>query len=185
MQAPRSAQERYAHVLSSRAPAQWDVSPQLDLDLVTQLFPGAFPVLALRKVDMTAANAGKPVAERRELIYYRPLVPLPCDDINAHIVCHAFEADRNGLLMLANHLGHGRNLGKAASLTYSFHVHVNPDEAVMDGQGWWLQEISWPRVSAGQCMIESKLWSPEGKHVASGYQDGIVVPGGQDGLARL
>ncbi|KAM4062668.1 thioesterase-like superfamily protein [Hirsutella rhossiliensis] len=184
VQAPRSAQQRYADILSSRAPAQWAVSPQIDLDVVKQLFPnggaGAFPILAMHKVGMEAYNAGKPAAERRELICYRLLKPLPKEDVNAHIVCHAFEADRNGLLMIANHLGYGHSLGKAASLTYSFYVHVNPEEAVMDGDGWWLQEIGWPRVSAGRCMMESKLWSPEGKHVASGYQDGIVLPGQQD-----
>lgn len=188
VEAPQSAQERYAHILLSRAPGQWDVSPQIDLDVVKQFFPregaGAFPILAMHKVDMDEYNAEKPAAERRELICYRLLEPLPSDDVNAHIVCHAFEADRNGLLMIANHVGYGHNLGKAASLTYSFYVHVNPEEAVMDGDGWWLQEIGWPRVSAGRCMMESKIWSPEGKHVASGYQDGIILPG-QQGHAKL
>ncbi|EQL01226.1 acyl-CoA thioesterase II [Ophiocordyceps sinensis CO18] len=150
VEAPQSAQERYAHILLSRAPGQWDVSPQIDLDVVKQFFPregaGAFPILAMHKVDMDEYNAEKPAAERRELICYRLLEPLPSDDVNAHIVCHAFEADRNGLLMIANHVGYGHNLGKAASLTYSFYVHVNPEEAVMDGDGWWLQEIGWPRA---------------------------------------
>lgn len=185
VQAPLSAQERFADILSSRAASRWDVSPQIDLDVVKDVFPnggaGAFPILDMHKVDMKAYNTGKPISERRELICYRLLKPLPRDDVNAHIVCHAFEADRNGLLMIANHMGYGRNLGKAASLTYSFYVHVNPEEAAMDGDGWWLQEIYWPRVSAGRCMMESKIWSPGGKHVASGYQDGIVVPRQPDG----
>ncbi|PHH91364.1 hypothetical protein CDD83_725 [Cordyceps sp. RAO-2017] len=179
-----SAQERYAEILASRAPDEWDASPQQDIDLVNELFPnagpGAFPILDMRKVDMAAHNADKPVAERRQLIYYRLLAPLPSDDVNGHIVCHAFEADRNGIIMLGNHLGYGFNLGKAASLAYSFYVHVNPEEAVMDGRGWWLQELCWPRVSAGRCMMESKIWSPEGKHVASGYQDGIILPAAQE-----
>lgn len=180
MQEPRSAQQRYADILAARAPGEWPVSPLADIDLVRDLFPnaghGAFPILDMHKVDMTAHNAGRPVPERRELVWYRLLEPLPRDDVNAHIVCHAFEADRNGLIMLGNHLGYGYNMGKAASLSYSFYVHVNPDEAVMDPEGWWLQEVSWPRVSAGRCMMESKIWSPQGRHVASGYQDGIIQP---------
>ncbi|PNY23400.1 Uncharacterized protein TCAP_06657 [Tolypocladium capitatum] len=180
MQEAHSAQERYADILSSRAPDEWDLCPQADIDLIKELFPnpgpGAFPILDMHKVDMTAYNADKVIAQRRELSFYRLLKPLPKEDVNAHILCHAFEADRNGLIMLGNHMGYGYNLGRAATLTYSFYVHVNPDEAVMNADGWWLQEICWPRVSVGRCMMESKIWSPEGKHVASGYQDGIIEP---------
>ena len=175
-----SAQERFADILSLRAPDEWDLCPQSDIDLVKEMFPnpgpGAFPILDMHKVDMTAYNADRSIPERRELMLYRLLKPLPKEDVNAHIVCHAFEADRNGLIMLGNHLGHGYNIGVAATLSYSFYVHVNPEEAVMEGDGWWLQEVSWPRASAGRAMMESKIWSPEGKHVASGYQDGIIGP---------
>ncbi|KAL6859532.1 thioesterase-like superfamily domain-containing protein [Trichoderma novae-zelandiae] len=175
-----SAQERYADILSRRAPDEWDASPQLDVDAVTTMFPqaghGGFPILDMYKVDMRAYNANRAVPERRELILYRPHKPIPEDDANAHIVAHAFEADRNGLIMLTNSLGWGFNLGSAASLSYSFYVHVNADEAVMRGDGWWIQEVCWPRVSAGRGMMESRIWSPEGKHVASGYQDGVAVP---------
>lgn len=140
VQEPRSAQQHYADILAARAPGEWPVCPQTDIDLIRDLFPnagpGAFPILDMRKVEMTAHNAGRPVPKRRKLVWYRLLEPLPRDDVNAHIVCHAFEADRNGLIMLGNHLGYGYNIGKAASLSYSFYVHVNPDEAVMDPEGW-------------------------------------------------
>ncbi|PTB65079.1 Thioesterase/thiol ester dehydrase-isomerase [Trichoderma citrinoviride] len=175
-----SAQERYADILSQRAPDEWDASPQLDIEAVTTLFPnaghGGFPMLDMYKVDMRAYNEGRAVPERRELILYRAHKPIPEDDANAHIVAHAYEADRNGLIMLTNSLGWGFNLGSAASLSYSFYVHVNADEAVMKGDGWWIQEVCWPRVNAGRGMMESRIWSPEGKHVASGYQDGVAVP---------
>jgi acyl-CoA thioesterase len=176
----QSAQERYADILSQRAPDAWDASPQLDVDAVTVLFPnaghGGFPILDMYKVDMTGYNADKEVPERRQLILYRPHKPIPEDDPNAHIVAHAFEADRNGLIMLTNSLGWGFNLGSAASLSYAFYVHVNAEEAVMKGDGWWIQEVYWPRVSAGRGLMESRIWSPEGKHVASGYQDGVAIP---------
>ncbi|GAO17079.1 hypothetical protein UVI_02003510 [Ustilaginoidea virens] len=180
VQSSDSAQERYADILSQRAPDEWEAAPQSDIDAITALFPGAghgaFPMLDMYKVDMSTYNQDKEIPDRRQLMLYRPLKPIPQDDVNGHIACHAFEADRNGLIMLGNLLGYGFNMGMAASLSYSFYVHTNADEAVMDGEGWWIQEINWPRVSAGRCMMESKIWSPRGKHVASAYQDGMLVP---------
>ncbi|KAG6036343.1 hypothetical protein E4U41_005750 [Claviceps citrina] len=180
VQSPEPAQKRYADILSQRAPDQWEPAPQSDVDIITALFPkaghGAFPMLDIHKVDMSAHNDGKEVPDRRQLMLYRPTEPMPEDDVNGHIVCHAFEADRNGLVMLANQMGYGMNMGMAATLSYSFYVHTNPGDAVMDGHGWWIQEITWPRVGAGRCMMESRIWSPDGKHVASAYQDGMLVP---------
>ncbi|KFA54312.1 hypothetical protein S40293_04820 [Stachybotrys chartarum IBT 40293] len=172
-------QVRYAAVLASRNPWEWMPSPQVDIDMLRDLFPnadhGAFPMLDMYKVDMSEINKDKPVLDRRELLLYKLLEPIPKEDINAHIVCHAYEADRNGLLMIGNQLGYGYNLGTAASLSYSFYVHVNGEQAVMD-EGWWIQEVSFSRVSAGRAMLETKIWSPTGLHVASGYQDGIITP---------
>jgi acyl-CoA thioesterase len=175
-----SAQKHYAEILDSRPPDAWEPCPLADIDFVRDMFPptdhGSFPILDMYKVDMTAFNEGKPVPERRQLTLYRLYKPLPSDDVNAHILCHAFEADRNGLIMLGNHLGYGYRMGPAASLSYAFYVHVNPEECIMRGDGWWLQELCWPRVSAGRGLMESKIWSPEGKHIASGYQDGMILP---------
>lgn len=179
-QAKVSPHERFAHILSTRRPDEWKPCPIVNIDVVhdqvLERRHGAFPILDMYKVDMTAYNEGKAVPERRELIFYRPYKPIPQDDPNCHIACHAFEADRNGLTMLGCHLGYGYRWGRAASLSYSFYVHVNAEDAVMQGDGWWLQEAFWPRVSAGRCMMVSKIWSPSGKHVATGYQDGMVVP---------
>ncbi|KAH7000440.1 thioesterase-like superfamily-domain-containing protein [Ilyonectria destructans] len=175
-----SPQERYRSILSSRLPEEWEHCPQADIDAVKDTFPnagpGAFPILDMRKVDMRSYNADKELPDRRELILYRLLAPIPKEDVNAHITCHAFEADRNGIIMLGNHLGYGYSLGVAATLSYSFYVHVNAEEAVMDGDGWWIQEVYWPRYSAGRGLMMSFTWSPEGNHVATGYQDGILFP---------
>ncbi|KAG9250729.1 thioesterase-like superfamily-domain-containing protein [Emericellopsis atlantica] len=175
-----SPQVRFAEILQSRAADEWEASPQADIDIVRETFPmkghGSFPILDMYKVDMTGYNASKDIPDRRQLTLYRLHKPVPEDDINAHILCHAYESDRNGLIMLGNHLGYGYSLGPTATLSYSFFVHVNGDEAVMRGDGWWVQEMWWPRVSAGRCMQETRLWSPEGKHIASGYQDGMVLP---------
>jgi hypothetical protein len=181
-------QKRFASILSSRAPEDWPPSPPVDITGMVELAgadqAGRFPVATMRKVDMTAYNADKPVHERRELILYKLLRPLPCTteeeedhpwDANAHVVAHAFVADKNGLLMTGNHVGFGYSLARAASLSYSFVVHVNAEQAVMrEEDGWWVQEACFPRAAAGRGVVECKIWSPRGVHVATEYQDGLV-----------
>ncbi|GAW26940.1 putative acyl- thioesterase II [Rosellinia necatrix] len=202
-----SAWRRFAAVLGSRRPAQWDPAPAVDIAGVLDAIPGArravgmFPGLDMRKVDMRAYNAGRPFHERRELVLYRLLAPLPATVAteegegegecaiagpDAHIAAHAYAADRNGLLMIGDHAGYGHAFGRAASLSYSFVVHVNAADAVMaygdadadagaeGGDVWWLQETSFPRVHAGRGIVYCKIWSPRGVHVATEYQDGII-----------
>ncbi|KAK7748434.1 hypothetical protein SLS62_008590 [Diatrype stigma] len=180
-------QARFADVLNSRKPSEWDPSPPIDIASIVAVLPrdlvGTFPAVDIKKVDMTSYNKGKPLHERRELLLYRLLAPLPDSDPDLHILVHAYEADRNGLLMIVNHMGIGFNFGRAASLSYSFVVHVNPSDAVMKfGEDqWWVQEACFPRVKAGRGIVMSKIWSPEGVHVATEYQDGIVRPAPQPG----
>ncbi|KAK4227763.1 thioesterase-like superfamily-domain-containing protein [Podospora fimiseda] len=180
MQEP-SPQQRFSSILSSRPPEDWPAAPPVDLEGVVSLVGddqiGTFPIVEMKKVDMTFWNQDKPIYERRELILYRllkPLSPTEGDGPNAHIAVHAYAADRNGLLMAANHLGLGWSLGRAASLSYSFVVHVNAAEAVLEGKGWWVQEVWFPRAARGRGIVECKIWSPEGVHVATEYQDGLI-----------
>ncbi|KAI1497891.1 thioesterase-like superfamily-domain-containing protein [Biscogniauxia marginata] len=194
-------QARFASILGSRPPSAWAPAPLVDIASVVAALPHetrtTFPGLELRKVDLAAFNAGKPLHERRELVLYRLLAPLSTDDAaaaaaDAHVMAHAFEADRNGLLMAGNHAGFGFNFGRAASLSYSFVVHVNPKDAVMrysddrdDREAWWVQEACFPRVEAGRGVVMSKIWSPRGVHVATEYQDGLIrrnwKPGEREG----
>lgn len=111
-----SPQKRFASILNKRQPQEWSPAPIVDIDAVKSIDGtdgvGIFPVVDMKKVDMTTFNEGKPVHERVELILYRLLKPLPSDgtdgfDANAHAVVHAFTVDRNGLLMAGNHLGFG------------------------------------------------------------------------------
>ncbi|KAI0465989.1 Thioesterase/thiol ester dehydrase-isomerase [Xylaria cf. heliscus] len=195
-----SPQERFADILNSRRPMEWDPAPITDIEAALDMIPGArqaiglFPGLDMRKVDMRAYNEHRPFHERRELILYRLLAPLPVNDTSgdaegngsgrcavagpdAHVCAHAYGVDRNGLLMIGHHAGFGRDLARAASLSYSFVMHVNAEEAVMtcgDEDQWWVQEACFPRVQAGRGIIHSKIWSPRGVHVASMYQDGII-----------
>ncbi|KAI0444288.1 thioesterase-like superfamily-domain-containing protein [Xylaria telfairii] len=195
-----SLQERFADILNSRPPMEWDPAPISDIAAALDGIPGArqavglFPGIDMRKVDMRAYNKDRPFHERRELILYRLIAPLPTtasegssrdgegrcaiDGQNTHICAHAHAADRNGLLMIGDHAGFGNDFARAASLSYSFVVHVNAEEAAMmysegDDQ-WWAQETCFPRVQAGRGIVHSKIWSPRGVHVASMYQDGII-----------
>ncbi|CAJ2501850.1 Uu.00g047030.m01.CDS01 [Anthostomella pinea] len=187
-------QTRFASILNSRPASSWEPTPLTDIAGIVATVPtrtfGTFPGLDLRKVDLEFWNEGKPLHERRELILYRAIAPLPAADANAHILAHAYEADRNGLLMVGNHAGFGFDFARAASLSYSFVVHVNAADATMqqgDGEDdeWWIQEASFPRVEAGRGIVMSKIWSPRGVHVATEYQDGIIQrawkPGEREG----
>ncbi|KAL2256872.1 hypothetical protein VTK26DRAFT_997 [Humicola hyalothermophila] len=179
-------QKRFASILSSRKPEEWPPSPPVDITGVVALVgadtEGKFPIAVMHKVDMSAWNEGRPVHERRELLLYKLRGPAVSAsgtdetwDANAHVAAHAYIADRNGLLMAANHIGFGWSLGRAASLSYSFVMHVNASEAVMrDEDGWWVQEAWFPRNAAGRGIVESKIWSPGGVHVATEYQDGLI-----------
>lgn len=178
-------QTRFAGILSSRQPHEWPPAPPVDITGMVEVAgadqAGRFPVAIMHKVDMTAFNETRPVHERRELLLYKLRAPLPADgtdggwDANAHVVAHAYVADRNGLLMAGNHVGFGHAFKRAASLSYSFVMHVSAAEAVMrDEDGWWVQEVWFPRAAAGRGIVESKIWSPRGVHVATEYQDGLV-----------
>lgn len=173
-----SAQETHAAILSSRPGSAWPRCPSVDIDWLTPLFPdpglGTFPMLDMRKVDMDARNAPRPPHERKELLLYRLLAPLPSADPNQHVLAHAFAADRNGLLMLCKVFDFGWSLGAAATLSWSFYVHVDPEEAVMEGDGWWVLEDSFERGAAGRGFIIGRIYSPRGVHVATAVQDGIA-----------
>lgn len=202
------AQETYSELLRSRPGSVWPTVPSVDIDWIKEIFPsrgpGTFPILEMRKVDMAAHNARRPPRDRKEVLLYRLLRPLPRSDPNMHIVAHAFAADRNGLLMLCREFGFGWSLGAAATLSWSFYVHVDAGEAVMqggtygadgegegeggkgedrgwDGEGWWVLEDSFERAAAGRGFIVGRIFSPSGLHVATAVQDGIARVSGDVG----
>ncbi|KAL8343126.1 hypothetical protein RB598_004464 [Gaeumannomyces tritici] len=196
-------QARFAAVLAARPRlGDWPLVPRLDMQgIVDALGPagaevaGTFPAVEMRKVvDMAAYSAGRPMHEKRELILYRLLGPAAAaggggDDPNAHALVHAFVGDRNGLLMAANFMGLGSGGAKLiTTLSNTFVVHTNAEDVVMhcgrDGERepggdggsdqWWIYEVTYPRVANGRVILEGKVWSPGGVHVATVYQDGIV-----------
>ncbi|CAK7243475.1 MAG: hypothetical protein STHCBS139747_005000 [Sporothrix thermara] len=188
-----AVQRRFAAVLAQRAPAAWAPSPPIDIAVLIEALDirdvvGSFPMVDMKKVDLTAFNEDRPLHERRELILYRLLAPLPsvtAADQNNHVLVHAYAADRNGLLMAANHLEFPLN-DKTATMSNTFVVHTNVTDAQMTHRpdsetdtalekGWWIQEVCFPRAAAGRAIILSKIWSPTGVHVATEYQDGLCM----------
>lgn len=177
VQAP-SAQDTHADILFSRPGDAWPPCPSVDIEWIKPLFPepgvGSFPMLDMRKVDMSAHNARRPPHERKELLLYRLLSPLPATEPSQHVLAHTFAADRNGLLMMINTFEYGWHLNTAATLSWSFYVHVDPADAVMEGDGWWVLEDSFERAGAGRGFIVGRMYRPDGLHVATAVQDGIA-----------
>ena len=191
MQAPISPFHTFKDLLSSRNPEDWREAPYVDVDILKKVFGPQgnldFPVLDMRLVDTDEINVGKSMSERRRLIYYRLIKPLPKEDINGHILCHAYSHDRNGLIMLGNDVGYGFRLKSVASLSWTFFLHVNGEDAVLDFEegGWWLQESQWPKLAVGKGMMEVRTWSPRGEHVATTYQDGVLLPYPKEAKEKL
>jgi hypothetical protein len=192
MQAP-SAWERFSDILNSRKPSEWGTVPSIDTDSLIELIgpntTETFPIVHSHKVNLSKRNVSLPYHERRELLLYRLVAPLPIDEpgvcgANAHPLVHAYQCDRNGLLMLANHLRY--DVFRAGSMSYSFVLHVNADETRMEfGEDqWWIHEWSFKRVGAGRGQIEAQVWSPEGLHVATMYQDGMLLMRDEAMMAR-
>lgn len=196
-------QQRFARVLALRLPDEWQPAPSIDVDNVVaaikerqgahdndggdrQAQVGSFPAIDMRKVDMAAHNAERPLFDQRQLILYRILRPLDGVDAlggNAHALVHAYEADRNGLLMAFKALGF--SLGEirmVTTMSYSIVWHTNIDDAVMRHESqtshgkpdWWIQEVIYTRAANGRLLMEAKIWSPQGVHVATVYQDGML-----------
>ncbi|KAH6839556.1 thioesterase-like superfamily-domain-containing protein [Chaetomium sp. MPI-CAGE-AT-0009] len=162
-------QQRFAAILAQRPPHAWPPAP---------------PSISRASWSWSAPTSPAGSPSRICARLWKPLpLPLPGKgegevdgDASAHVAAHAYVADRNGLLVVGNHVGFGHAFGRAASLSYSFVVHVNGEEAVMrEGEDqWWVQEMCFPRAAAGRGVVESKIWSPSGVHVATEYQDGLV-----------
>ncbi|EPE06391.1 acyl- thioesterase ii [Ophiostoma piceae UAMH 11346] len=193
-------QQRFASILQSRPPSQWSPSPPVDIEVMLNVVErrdivGTFPMVDMKKVDaMAAYNEGRPLYEKRDLILYRLLGPSTGMTANDHVLAHAYAADRNGLLMATNHLEFPLN-DKTATLSNSFVVHTNVDDAVMayadfaasdnDVGGWWIQEVCFARAAAGRAIIQNKIWSPAGVHVATEYQDGLCIAQEGDGGIKV
>ncbi|KAL2841548.1 thioesterase-like superfamily-domain-containing protein [Aspergillus pseudoustus] len=105
---------------------------------------------------------------------------------NLYACAHMYSSDKNSLLLIPRSLGI-KNWSAMASLTLTvvFHSHgealrmVNWD-ARLDGttsdppKKWFIQEGWTPRSGENRGVHESWLWSPDGKLLATSYQDSML-----------
>ncbi|KAB8213807.1 thioesterase-like superfamily-domain-containing protein [Aspergillus novoparasiticus] len=105
---------------------------------------------------------------------------------NLYACAHMYASDRNSLLLIPRALGH-KNWTAMASLTLTVIFHQRGDalrmidwEAVSSHDGtdlpkkWFVQEGWTPRSGENRAIHESWLWSPDGKLVATSYQDSLL-----------
>lgn len=107
---------------------------------------------------------------------------------NLYACAHMYASDRNSLLLIPRALGQ-KNWVAMASLTIMvvFHEHGDAlrmvdwdaveDEVKADGvvpKKWFIQEGWTPRSGENRGIHESWLWSPDGKLLATSYQDSLL-----------
>ncbi|KAL5366116.1 thioesterase-like superfamily-domain-containing protein [Aspergillus floccosus] len=104
---------------------------------------------------------------------------------NLYACAHMYSCDKNSLLLIPRALGHTTWVAMASlSITVVFHEHgdalrmMDWDSPVtQDGEPakrWFIQEAWSPRSGENRVIHESWLWSPDGKLVATSYQDGML-----------
>lgn len=147
-----------------------------------------FPGLDTRKVDMTRYNQGRHPLDRRQLIFFRSLGTIPKNDPNMHLCAQLYASDRNSLFIVANALDIGDAYTGMGSLIHQviFHTSVEDLEFGEDrgpeGSRWFCKEDRCTRYANGRGLFDSRVWSPEGRHVMTITQDGMVrLPRGSEG----
>ncbi|KAL1625923.1 hypothetical protein SLS56_007162 [Neofusicoccum ribis] len=180
--------ELYKVALGDKRPDEWPEAPGVDSPWYWEAsakndnYTDPFPGLSLRKVDMSAYNAPRKPLDRRQLQFYTTIGSMPpvSQNANLHACAHLYASDRNGLFVITNHLGAGDDYSAMATLSHSVVFHVGAKELEMaeqDDRGarkWYCQESRVSRASGGRGMLESRIWSEGGVHIATTWQDGLV-----------
>lgn len=182
--------DRYKAVLAGKSPEEFPEAPGMDVPFYREMLEKEphrnekFPGLQNHKVDMNPYNQDRAPLGRRQLIFYRPIGELP-DEPNLHMCAHLYASDRNSLYIVANHLEVGDAYSQMGSLAHTVIFHA-PNEQLkfrsaeaFDGpQGNWYVKEDWTtRVSVGRAMYHSHVWSPDGTHIATLMQDGMLRVG--------
>jgi hypothetical protein len=181
---------KYASVLKDKTPMDFEECPGIDAPWywrrrketgINEPFPG----LQMHKVDMDNYNASRHPLDRRQLIMYRGIGDMPRDP-NLHLCAHLYASDRNSLYIVANHLDIGNDWTQMGSLVHTVVFHAEMDDLwfqpssntvshLDDTNGRWFCKEDWSdRVVAGRAMFHSKVWSANGKHIATISQDGMI-----------
>ena len=154
-----------------------------------------FPGLKTLKANMKAFNEPRQPLDRRQLIFYKTIGDMP-DDANLHMCAHLYASDRNSLFIVANHLGVGGSFSQMGSLAHTVIFHAPLKDLRLERKAsssspqgdWFCKEDRTDRASVGRANFHSRVFSPDGVHVMSIVQDGMVRigerPAGKD-ISRL
>nr|POF18616.1 acyl-coenzyme a thioesterase 8 [Quercus suber] len=187
VQAPVDLWTKYASVLSGKRPTDFPLGPGMDTPSYVQRramtgLNDALPGLDMPKVDMRDYNAMRHPLERRQLTFYRTIGPLPSppSSPNLHLCAHLYASDRNSLFHVVNLFDVADRWTAMGSL--SLHVVFHAPLAALlfrastppQDAGWFVKEDSSDRISGGTGLCHSKLYAPDGTHVATCLQDGLM-----------
>lgn len=178
--------KKYDAVLKDKIPDNFAEAPGMDVPWYWKLLEDGhpndkFPGLKTKKADMKAYNEARQPLERRQLIFYKSIGEMPRDQ-NLHTCAHLYASDRNSLFIVANHFEVGGSFSQMGSLAHTviFHAPVEllmfrDEEPTSNPQGNWFCKEDWTdRASVGRGMFHSRIWSPDGTHVLSIMQDGMI-----------
>lgn len=181
--------EKYDVVLKGKNPDEFPEAPGMDMPFYWKLLEDGhsndkFPGLKTMKPDMSAYNRSRQPLDRRQLIFYKPIGELPSDP-NLHMCAHLYASDRNSLFTVANHYEVGGNFSQMGSLAHTVIFHAPLKDLLLqaetlsdNSQGvWFCKEDRTDRASIGRAMYNSRVWSPNGTHVMSIMQDGMIRVG--------
>jgi acyl-CoA thioesterase II len=191
--------KKYDSVLNGKTPEDFPEAPGMDVPQYWQLLKDGhpndkFPGLTTKKADMSAYNKPRKPLKRRQLIFYKPIGGLPLD-LNLHMCAHLYASDRNSLFIVANHYGVGGSFSQMGSLAHTVIFHAPFEDLRLevkkfDGpQGnWFCKEDGTDRASVGRATYHSRVFSPNGIHVFTATQDGLIRLGksaGREDRGRL
>lgn len=198
-QEPMDLWTKYDSVLNGKKPDDFPEAPGMDVPRYHKMLQNGhpndkFPGLTMKRVDMSAYNERREPLDRRQLIFYKPIGELS-SDLNLHMCAHLYASDRNSLFIVAAHLGVGGSFSQMGSLTHTVTFHAplkslrldQKDSRLPQGD-WFCKEDRTDRASVGRANFHSRVFSPDGVHVMSIMQDGMVRvgerPAGRD-MSRL
>ncbi|SMQ47457.1 unnamed protein product [Zymoseptoria tritici ST99CH_3D7] len=188
--------EKYAAALYGKTPSDFEECPGFDMPWYwrEQAKTGkndAFPGLDSRKADMTAYNRGLHPLDKRQLIFYRSIGTMSKDDPNMHLCAQLYASDRNSLFHVGNAYGIGDLYTGLGSLVHQVIFHSGAEELMFaedvgpEEAKWFCKEDWTTRYTNGRGLFVSRVWNPEGRHVATITQDGLIrLPRDADAQAK-
>ncbi|KAF2723637.1 Thioesterase/thiol ester dehydrase-isomerase [Polychaeton citri CBS 116435] len=173
---------RYGTVLKGKKPEDFPEAPGMDVPrywrrMAATGYNDPFPGLDSRKVTMDAFNRTRSPLDKRHLLFYRIIGKAP-DDTNLALCAHLYASDRNSLFIIANHFDVGDTFTQLGSLVHSVTFHAPVEALMMHAEDcsrrWFCKEDWTTRVADNRGMFHSHVWGPDGTHVATLFQDGMI-----------